>query len=123
VPDRYGVADAGVHALPAERAVVVRGVAGQHDPSGVETIGDPVLDQEPGAPDDVLDHRPRCAWAAGVDQLLHETGVRLGWRGVHVGHELVAAVWKRYADQLPLGREEDRHLVRGYPTGQVHVGQ
>jgi hypothetical protein len=55
----HRVADPGVHSLPTKRTVVVRGIAGQHDPPGVEPVGDTVPDQEARAPDNVLDHRPR----------------------------------------------------------------
>jgi hypothetical protein len=36
----------------------MRGVAGYRDAPGVEPAGDAVLDQEPRAPDDVVDDRP-----------------------------------------------------------------
>jgi hypothetical protein len=45
----------------AERAVVVRGVAGQRYAPGVEPVGDAVMHAEPRAPHDVLHcHRFAC---------------------------------------------------------------
>ena len=50
-----GVLDAEVHALPACRAVHVRRVAREQQPSGAVRVGDAVVDAEPRAPDDVGD--------------------------------------------------------------------
>src|SRR6267143_2293367 len=65
------ILDTGVHPLPARWAVDVRRVSGQQDPPSAVTIGQAVVDQEPGAPDDLLDtgrlaHRP-----PRVQEVLH----------------------------------------------------
>src|SRR5205814_1209595 len=93
------------------------------DPPGVQPVGDTVADQEPRAPDDILDDRPTRPWAPGIHQVLQKVHRRLGRRLVHIGHELETAVRKRHADELTLRREEDDHLVGRHATGQVDVGK
>ena len=51
VAERNRVADAGVHALAAGRAVHVGGVAGEQHRPGPVGVGDPVVHPEPGAPE------------------------------------------------------------------------
>src|SRR5436190_6958364 len=62
--ERNRILDTGVHPLPARWAVDVRSVASEQDPPGAVAIGQAVVDQEPGAPDDLLNagrlrHPPR----------------------------------------------------------------
>ena len=66
------VLDAEVHALPAGRAVHVRGVAREQQPPGAVGVGDAVVDPEPRAPDHVGDVDAARAEPAVVEQLLHE---------------------------------------------------
>src|SRR6202012_2271707 len=53
--DVHGVADAGVHALPADGRVDVRGVAEEEDAAAAEVFGDAMVHAVAGEPIDVLD--------------------------------------------------------------------
>src|SRR6267143_3842839 len=55
VTERDRILDPGVHPLSARWAVDVRRVSGEQDPPRAVAIGQTVVDQEPGAPDDLVD--------------------------------------------------------------------
>ena len=55
---RVAVLDAGVHALASRRTVHVCGVAGEQEAACREVIRDPMVDPEPGGPDEFGDLGP-----------------------------------------------------------------
>ena len=77
MPESDRVLDARVHALPARRAVHVRRVSGEQDPCGAVAVRHPVLDAEPGAPQQLVDPSRLGDRPALVQQALHVADRRL----------------------------------------------
>jgi hypothetical protein len=111
VPKRDGILYARVHALPAGRAVHVSGVSCKQHPTVAVSVGYPVVDPEPGTPDDLLDLGLFDLRAARVQQPLHVRYARAFGCFIQGGYYTVPPSWKRRHHDQSFRGEEQHHLV------------
>src|SRR6188472_2979607 len=107
VAKQQRVLDADVHSLPAGRAVYVCGIPGEEYGTTPIRVGNPVVDPESGAPDDIVDCRRVVDGTTVIEERLHvsEGGM---FRGVVHGRDDPVTIARQWRDHHQAERRKEQ---------------